>query len=116
MDLLKKIKGHSNINYKIKRNMYAWITCHTQVVQSLISNYYLKVIFDDQTEPQLVPKLLFQVSIIELHNSLVSDPNDGGLKYARREANNIIISDSTLSSLFPPKLKNVRTIQDNVWL
>ena len=33
----------------------------------------------DQTEPQLVPKLLLQVSVRELHNSLVSDPNDDGV-------------------------------------
>ena len=44
------------------------------------------------------------MSVRELHNSLVSDPNDGSLKYARDEDDNIIISDSTLRSLLPPKL------------
>ena len=58
--------------------------------------------FDDQTEPQLVPKCLLQVSVRELHNSLVSDPNDGGIKNYRYEDDNIIISDSTLRSLLPP--------------
>ena len=77
-----KRKGHSNINDHIKRNLYAWITRHPQVVQSPISNDCLKVMFDDQTEPQLVPKLLLQVSVRELHNILVSDPNYGGLKDA----------------------------------
>ena len=62
---------------------------------------------DDQTEPQLVPKLLPQVSVRELHNSLVSDPNDGLLKDARDEDGKIIISDSTLRSLFPPQLKQI---------
>ena len=60
---------------------------------------------DDQKEPQLVPKCLFQVSVRELHNSLVSDPNDGGLKDDRDEDGKIIISDSTLRSLLPPQLK-----------
>ena len=83
--------------------MYAWITCHRQVVQSPISNYCLKAMFDDQTEPQLFPKLLLQVSVRELHNSLVSDPNYGGLKDARYEDYNIIISDPTLRSLLPPQ-------------
>ena len=59
------------------------------------------MIFDDQTESQLVPKLLLPVSIIELHNILVSDPNDGGFKDARDEDDNIIIIDSTLHSLLP---------------
>ena len=62
---------------------------------------------DDQTEPQLVPKLLLQMSVRELHNSLVSDPNDGGLKDARDEDGKIIISDSTLHSLLPPQLKQM---------
>ena len=39
-------------------NLYTWITCHPQVVQSPISNDFLKIVLDDQTEPQLVPKLL----------------------------------------------------------
>ena len=66
-----KRKGHSKINEQIKRNMYKWITRHPQVVQSPISNDCLKVVLDDQTEPQLVPKLLLQVSVRELYNSLV---------------------------------------------
>ena len=61
--------------------------------KSPISNYCLKVVLYDQTEPTLVPKLLLQVSVRELHNSLVSDPNDGGLKDARDEDVKIIISD-----------------------
>ena len=63
----------------------------------------------DQTEPQLVPKLLIQVSVRELHNSLVNDPNDGGLKDARYEYRKIIISDSSLCSLLPPQLKQMST-------
>ena len=70
---------------------YTWITRHLQFFQSLISNYCLKVVLDDQTEPQLVPKLLLQVSVRELHNSLVSEPNDGGLKDARDEDGKLLI-------------------------
>ena len=47
------------------------------------------------------------MSVRELNNSLVIDTNDGGLKDARYEDYNIIISDSTLSSLLPPKLKQI---------
>ena len=87
--------------------MYARITHYPQVVKSPISNDCLKVTFDDKTEPQLVPKLLLQVSVRELHNSLVSDPQYGGLNDARDEENNIIISDSKLRSLLPPQLKQM---------
>ena len=47
------------------------------------------------------------MSVGELHNSLVSDPNNGGLKYARDEDGMIIISDYTLRSLLPPQLKQM---------
>ena len=90
-----KRKGHSKINEKIRRNLYAWITRHLQVVQSPITNDCLKVLLDYQIEPQLVPKLSLQVSVKELHNILVSDPNDGDLKDTRDEDGKIIISDST---------------------
>ena len=99
----EKKQWHSKINEQIKINLYSWITCHSQVVQSKFSNDCLKVMFDDYTEPELVPKFLLQVSVIELHNSLVSDINYGGLKYARDEDGKIVISDSTLRSLLPPQ-------------
>ena len=91
-----KRKGHSKINDRIKRNFYTWITRHPKVIQSPISNDCLKVMLDDQTEPQLVPKFLLQVSVRELHNSLKGDPNYGGIKYSRDEYSKIIISNSTL--------------------
>ena len=56
---------------------------------------------------KLVPKLLLQVSVIELNNSLVSYPNDGGIKDARDEDGNIIISEYTLRSLLPHQLKRM---------
>ena len=87
--------------------MYTWITRHPQVFQSPISNDCLKVMLDDETEPQLVPKLLLQVSVRELHNILVSDPNYGGIKDAKDEDGKNIISESTLRSLLPPQLKQM---------
>ena len=62
--------------------------------------------FGDHTEPQLVPKLLLQESVRELHNSVI-DTNDGGFKDTRYEDDNIIISDFTLSSLLPHQLKQI---------
>ena len=47
------------------------------------------------------------MSVRELYNSLVGDTNDGDLKDARDEEDNIIISYYTLCSLFPPQLKQM---------
>ena len=66
--------------------------------------------FDNKTEPQPVPNFLLQVSVRELHNSLVSDTNGGGLKDARDEDYNIIISDSKLCSLLSPQLKQMSAL------
>ena len=49
--------------------------------------------------------MLPQVSVREMHNSLVVDPNYGGLKDARDKDDNIIISDSTFCSLLPSQIK-----------
>ena len=54
-----------------------------------------------------MPKVLLQFSVQELHNSMVSPPEEGVLKEARYEDNNIIISDSTLQKILPPQLKNM---------
>ena len=54
-----------------------------------------------------MPKLLLQVSVRELHNSMVSPPEEGLLKEARDEDNNIIIGYSTLRNILPPQLKNM---------
>ena len=80
---------------------------HPLVVQSPIFNDCLKVKIDGHTKPQLVTKLLLHVSVLELHNSLVSDTEDGGLKEAIDAENNIIISYSTLRSILPPHFKNI---------
>ena len=78
---------------------------HPQVVQSIIFNDCMKVKIDGHNEPQLVTNFLFQVSVRELNNKLVSATIDGGLKESRDEEDNINISDSTLRSILPPQLK-----------
>ena len=61
--LKQKRKGDSKIYEQIKKSMYNCIMHHPQVVQSPIVNDCLKVKIDGHTEPQLVPKLLLQLSV-----------------------------------------------------
>ena len=112
----QKRKGHSKINNQIKKYLYNWTTHHPQVIQSPIVNYCLEVKIDGYTEPQMVPKLLLQVSVRELHNNIVITTKYGGLKEERDEDDDIIISDSTLLSVLPSQLKNVIKIQGHGWL
>ena len=92
---------------KIRKYIYNLILQNPQVLKSPIFNDCLKVYIDGQSEPELFPKWLLQVSVCELHNRMVSPPEEGGIKEAIYTDSNIIISDSTLRSIIPPQLKKV---------
>ena len=51
-------------------------------MQPTISNDCLKLSINGQVGPQLVPKLLFQLLVIELHNSIAITYEEGWLKEA----------------------------------
>ena len=76
---------------------------HPQVVLSPIINYFLKVRINSHTESQLVPNLLFQGSVRELHNNLVSATIYVGLNEEQDEDDNMNMSDSALQSILPPQ-------------
>ena len=80
MGIEKKAKGGFKIDKQINKSRYNCIMRIPQVVQSSIVNDFLKVNIDGHTEPQLVPKILLQVYVRELHNNLVSVTIYGGLK------------------------------------
>ena len=73
---------------------------------SPIANNCLKLSIEVKLEQHLVPKLLLQVLVRELHNSMMSPPEEGGFKEARDADNNIIISDSTLPKFLSLQLNN----------
>ena len=79
---ITKRKGHTKNNERVN-NIYSWIFQYPQVVQSPIKNDYLKLYIDGNTETQVVPKLLLQVSVWELHDIIVIQSEKGGLKEER---------------------------------
>ena len=83
--LKQKLKLNPRIDGQINKTLYNWIMHHTKVVQSQIVNDCLKVKIDGRTEQQLVPKLLLQVYVREIHTNLVGDTDNGGIKEARDE-------------------------------
>ena len=84
----QKRKRDSKIYEPIKKSLYNWIIHHPQVVKSSIANDSLKVKIDGNTELQLFPRFLLQVSIREHNKNLVGSTIDGGLKEARDEDDN----------------------------
>ena len=85
---ITKSKVHTKINEIFKKSLYNWILQHPQVVQSPITNDCLKFSIDGHSEPQLVPKLLLQVYVQELHNNMVVTQEEGGIKEARYKTQN----------------------------
>ena len=47
----------------------------------------------------MVPKFLLQVTFLKLHNFIDSQPEEGGIKEAVYEENNILIICSTLHNI-----------------
>ena len=90
---ISKRHRHTKINLCLKRDFYNWILQHPQVVQSPRANYCIKLSINIQAEPQLVPQLLLQVSVRDLHNIMVITPEEGGINEERDSEYNIIISD-----------------------
>ena len=107
---IKNCHGHTKTNQKLKEDLYNCILQHTQFFQSPIENGYICVYIDVKSKKTLVPKFLFQVSVRELHNSMVISPEEGGLKEAKYSDNNIIINYSTLHNILPPQLTNISLI------
>ena len=69
-----KCRFHTKIIQKVRYTLYHWILHNHQVLKSPISNDFIYVSIDGNFEKQLIPKLLLQVYVQELHNSMVSPP------------------------------------------
>ena len=93
------------ISKALRQEIVDWIMKNSNVRQSPITRDSL-LITDADTKVKLrVPKLLLECSMRQLHNELIVSPDDGGLVGARHaKTNDVIISDTMLSSLAPPQL------------
>ena len=78
--IIPKRRVNIKINKRVNKYLYNCILQHYHVVRSPIANDCLKVYIYGHYEPQLVPKLLLQVFFRELHNSMVSPPEQYELK------------------------------------
>ena len=55
---------------------------------------------------RIIPKLLLECSVQQLHNEITASPYDGGLLGARyTDTNEVIINDTTIRSLASPQLR-----------
>ena len=79
---------------------------NSNVRESSITCDTLLIADADTKEKRRVPKLLLECSMRQLHNEIIASPDDGDLVGARHAiTNDVIISDTMLRSLAPPRLR-----------
>ena len=83
--IITKRRSYKNINECVKRSLCNWIIRHPQVVQSPIYNYCIKISIYGQAEPQLFPRFLLKLLFIELHNIMVSPPEEVNLRSQEKQ-------------------------------
>ena len=77
----------------------------SNVRESPIARDTLIIIDAKSRVKRRVPKLLLECSMRHLHNELIASPDDGGLLGAKHtDKNDVISSDTILSSLAPLQL------------
>ena len=90
---------------QLKEEFLDWLEEHNMVIQSPIANDTLLVRDPNNPSRKIrVNKLLLQIPVRELHNDLLSEDPNIGLKGAIDHHGNVLISDTGLRALLPPQL------------
>jgi hypothetical protein len=96
-------KSRSNVTEEMRAKLHAWVLNHPHVVDSPIARDTL-LIKDPETGKKVrTGKVLLEVSVRELHNDLLDLPANGGLDCAKNAEGKVLISDTALRYLLPPK-------------
>ena len=91
---------------QLKEEFLDWLEKHNMVIQSPIANDTLLVRDPNNPSRKIrVNKLLLQIPVRELHNNLLSEDPNIGLKGAVDRNGNVLISDTGLRALLPPHLR-----------
>jgi hypothetical protein len=77
---------------------------HENAIASPIAKDTLLVLSKETGEKEGVGKLLLEISVRELHNSLIGLVEDGGLASARDANGKVLTSDTALRYMLPPQL------------
>ena len=90
----------------MRQEIVDWIMKNSNVHHSPITRDTLLIADADNKVSRRVPKLLLECSMRQLHDELITLPDDGGLLGDRHaETNELITSDTMLRSLAPPQLR-----------
>ena len=91
-----------------RQKLVLWIIKNSNVCEYPIARDTSFITDAESGVKQRVPKLLLEWSMRHLYNGITDLPDDGGLLGARRvDKNYVIISETMLRSLTPPKLRPI---------
>jgi hypothetical protein len=102
---VKNRKGYSKISLSLRKSLLQWILDHPSVVPSPLSKDTLLVSNPDTGRKERVGKLLLEIPVRELHNDLLDERR--GLKEARNEKGEVLISDTALRYLLPKQIRKM---------
>jgi hypothetical protein len=80
---------------------------HENAIASPVAKDTILVLNKENGEKDRVGKLLLEIYVRELHNSLIGPVEDGGLASARDANGIVLISDTALRFLLPPQLRKM---------
>ena len=93
------------VSKALRQKLVEWIMKNSNVCESPIARDTLLITDEESGVKLIVPKLLLEFSMRQLHNELIVSPYYGGLFGARHaDTNYVIISDKMLRFLAPPQL------------
>ena len=95
----------NKVSKSLRQKLVQWIMKKSNVSESPIACDTLLVTDAESGIKRIVPKLLLECSVRQLHNELIASPYYVGLLGARHaDTNYVITSDTMLRSLAPPQL------------
>ena len=98
-----------NLSKALRQKLLEWIIKNSNVCEYLISRYSLLITDANSGVKRRVPKILLVCSMRQLHNDLIASPDYGSLLGSRHaNTNDVIISDTMISSLAHPQLRTMK--------
>ena len=101
--------GFSKIDDSVKYALQKWIISHSHVIQSTISNYYIKLKLDYENwgeKTELRQKVHLWLYVHDIHIGM-QKKDDTGFSIAYYDKGILHISGSSLQLIIPPQLRNM---------
>ena len=105
---------YKTIQHEIREKIVDWILKHPHVKNSPISRDTILVLNPETNRKGIISKYLIEISIRELHDDLIKPPPTGLPEVYDINKELLLISESTLRSFIPPKMRAMSPAQRQI--